>query len=136
MNWLIYSLLGMIIQGSILFLVKWFSFNTHPLIILLYQYLGSVIAMGGYLYLKKTGFKIKNKQTIFILLSGFLVSTGLSFYYLAIGLTNTSQVVPLHNVGITLLPIMLAYFFLKEKITMKTTIGITCSILCIILLTI
>jgi len=94
MNWLIYSLLAMIIQGVVLFLVKLFSFNVHPFIILLYQYIGSIILMLVYLLLKKISFRVKRKQLFPLLFSGFLVSTGLAFYYLALGLETASRVVP------------------------------------------
>ncbi|PIU62183.1 hypothetical protein COS83_02830 [archaeon CG07_land_8_20_14_0_80_38_8] len=136
MNWLIYSLLAMIIQGVVLFLVKLFSFNVHPFIILLYQYIGSIILMLVYLLLKKISFRVKRKQLFPLLFSGFLVSTGLAFYYLALGLETASRVVPLHNVGITVLPVLLAVLFLKEKMDWKKFIGIACSIICIIFLTI
>jgi len=136
MNWIHYTLIAMVLQGAILFTVKLFSFQTNPLIVLLYQYVGSVIVLFFYILIKKISFKINFKELLWVFLSGFLVSTGLSFYYLAIGLGEASKVIPIHNVGITLFPALLGFFFLKEKVTKKTILGIICSIVCVILLTI
>jgi uncharacterized membrane protein len=135
MNWLVYALLGMVLQGSILFTVKLFSFQTHPLIILLYQYIGSVIVVFIYLLIKKVKLKLSKKNLLLTFLSGLLVSTGLSFYYLAIGLGETSRVIPLHNIGVTLLPAILGFTLLKEKINKKVIIGLLCSLISILLLT-
>ena len=136
MNWFFYAFIAMLIQGLVLFIVKLLSSSVHPLTILFFQYIGSLIAMGLYLIYKRISFKIPKKQLGIVLFSGFLVSTGLSFYYLSIGLQNASIVVPLHNIGITLIPVILAFAFLKEKSNKRTLIGIVCSIICIILLTV
>lgn len=135
-GWVIYALLAMLLQGLVLFTVKVFSFQTHPLVVLLYQYIGSLIVLLAYLLIKKINFKLKKKELFWVLLSGFLISTGLSFYYLAIGLGEASKVIPLHNVGITLIPAILGFTLLKEKLNMRTIIGLIFAILCIIFLTI
>jgi uncharacterized membrane protein len=122
-------------MGTVLFIVKLLSFNVSPLVILFYQYIGSLISAFSFLRIKKVSFGIKKRNLLMVLLSGVLVSTGLSFYYLAIGLTTASRVVPIHNVGITLVPAILAFLFLKEKITKRVVIGLIASIICIILLT-
>jgi len=135
MNWLFYSILGAFLQGLVLFLVKFFSFNTPPLVVLFFQYAGSIFAMIIYLKCKKVSFKIALGELPKLFLSGFLVSTGLSFYYLAIGLMSASVVVPLHNVGITILPALIAFLLLKEKATKKVVLGIFCSIIAILFFT-
>lgn len=136
MNWLLFSLLAMVIQGMVLFIVKVFSLGVHPLIILLYQYLGSVVGVSSYLLYKGLTPKLGKKAVSLALLSGFLVSTGLSFYYMAISLTSASRIVPLHNVGITLIPSLLGFVFLKEKVNKRVIIGLIFSIISIIFLTI
>lgn len=135
MNWQAYALIAMILQGTILFTVKLFSFDTPALIILLYQYVGSIISILIYLVIKKISFKLKPKKLLLCFLSGILVSTGLSFYYDAISTGPASKVIPLQNVGITILPAILGFAALKEKITPKTIIGIILSITSILLLT-
>lgn len=135
MSWFFYTLIGMFFQGTILFLVKLLSVEVHPLTILFYQYIGSLITMLAYLLIKKININLKRKDLIPVFFSGFLVSTGLSFYYLAIGLESASVIVPLHNVGITLIPVLLAFLFLKEKMNKRTILGIIFSITCIVLLT-
>lgn len=134
MNWFRYVLLAMLIQGTVLFLVKLLSFSTNPLTVLLYQYIGSLITLSAYLVIKKSGFKVERKYVKRVLLSGFLVSTGLSFLYLGIGLMRASIVAPIHSVGLTLLPALLGFAYLKEKASKRVLIGILCSVLSIILL--
>jgi uncharacterized membrane protein len=129
-------MLAMIGQGALLFIIKLLSFDTPPLLLLSYQYVGSLIMITLYLIIKNVSFKLKRVELLKILFTGFLVSTGLSFYYLAISLSDASKVVPLHNVGITLLPAILAFIYLKEKINKKIIAGLICSVLCIIFLTI
>ncbi len=136
MNWIYYTIVAMIIIGGLLFFIKLLSFNVFPLVLLSYQYIGSLITIFIYLLIRKISFSVNRINLIKIFLSGLLVSTGLSFYYLSISLTSTSRVVPLHNVGVTLLPALLAFIFLKEKITKRVIAGLACSVLCIIFLTI
>nr|MBD3312158.1 EamA family transporter [archaeon] len=136
MNWLLFSLFAMVIQGTVLFLVKFFSLSVHPLVILLFQYFGSFVGVSSYLLYKGLTPRLSKRELGVALLSGFLVSTGLSFYYLAISLTSASRVVPLHNVGITLIPSLLGFVFLKEKVDKRVVIGLIFSIISIIFLTI
>lgn len=135
MQWLGYSLTAMFLQGLLLFLVKLFSFSIHPLSLLLLQYLSSVVVIFVFIILKKISLRINKNDFAMLLLSGFLVSTGLALYYNAISLANVSRVVPAHNVGITLLPALLAFVLLKERITRRLVLGLLCSVACIIFLT-
>jgi uncharacterized membrane protein len=135
MTWLVYALFAMFFQGLVLFLVKLFSSNVHPITILFFQYVGSLISITIYLFYKRISFKLPRKYVVFVFVSSFLVSTGLALYYLAIGLQNASIVVPVHNVGITVLPAILAYTLLKEKVTRRSLLGIACSVICILVLT-
>lgn len=136
MKWIYYSVLGMLMQGILLFIVKILAFDVHPLNILAFQYIGSLIIVFPYLLFKKVDFKLKLSNFLKIMLAGFLVATGLSFYYLAISLSEASRVVPIHSIGLTLVPALLAFVFLKEKITKRLIAGLICSILCVIFLTI
>lgn len=136
MSWLVYALVAMITQGTILFIVKSLSFNINPLVILLYQYVGSLIASIVYLLYKKVSFKVKRRHIGRVLLSGFLVSTGLAFYYLSLGLASASRVVPIHNIGITLIPAVYGFIYLKEALNKRVIIGIACSLVSILLLAI
>ncbi len=136
MNWFFLSFIAMFLQGVILFLVKVLTGGINPLVILFYQYAGSLLCVAVFVSYKKINFRVERKKLIYILLSGFLVSTGLSFYYLSISLYTISRVSAIHNTGITLFPLLLAIVFLKEKINLRLILGIACSIVCIIFLTI
>lgn len=136
MSWVFYAILGMIIQGTILFLVKLFSARTNPLTILFFQYFGSLIITSIYLTYKKISVKLKKEALIKVLLSSFLISTGLSFYYLAISLQEASLIVPLHNIGITLIPVLLGFTLLKEKYNVRTILGVLLAIISITLITV
>ena len=100
------------------------------------QYFGGLISIIIYVKVKKFNFKIKRNELFLALLSGFLISTGISFYYMAIKLAPISIVSPLQSVGIILMHSILGFSFLNEKLTKKTIIGLACAILCIIFLTI
>lgn len=134
-KWFIYSFIAMVLEGTLLFIVKLLSLDTSLLTVLLFQYVGSLICTVVYLTIRRVKIKVKPAELIRILLSGFMVTTGFSFYYTAISMAPASIVVPLHNVGLTLLPSTLAFVFLREKINARVIIGIVCAVLCIILLT-
>ncbi|MDD4352849.1 MAG: EamA family transporter [Candidatus Nanoarchaeia archaeon] len=136
MNWFFYAVSAMILQGILVFTIKPLSSIFNPLLLLFMQYFGGLISVIIYVKIKKFKLKINKKELLLALLSGFLVSTGLSFYYLAIKLAPISIVSPLQSIGIMMMQAFLGFFALKEKISKKGLIGIVCSILCIIFLTI
>jgi uncharacterized membrane protein len=136
MNWFIYALIAMFLQGILIFIVKVLSSSFNPLLLLFMQYFGGLISIIIYVKVKKFSLKIKKNELILALLSGFLVSTGISFYYLAIKLAPISIVSPLQSIGIILMHSILGFSFLKEKLNKKVLIGLVCSIFCIIFLTI
>jgi len=136
MNWFNLVLSAMLLQGSLVFFVKLLTNYFNPLNLLLMQYVGSLIALSCYFLVKRLKPLVTRRELLLSFLSGFFVSTGLSFYYLAINLGEVSRVAPLQSVGVTLIPTLLAFIFLKEKINKRVILGIACSILCIILLSI
>lgn len=135
MKWVGLALLAMLAQGTVLFVAKKFSATVSPLTVLFWQYAGSLAVMTPYLFARK-GFKIGGQDFLKVVLSAFLVSTGLSFYYIALHLGLASHVVPLHNVGTTLLPALLGFAFLNEKVSKRVVLGLVFSVLCIVLLTV
>jgi uncharacterized membrane protein len=136
MEWFFYAVSAMILQGILVFAIKPLTAIFNPLLLLFMQYFGGLISVIVYAKVKKFNLKINKKELILALLSGFLVSTGLSFYYLAIKLAPVSIVSPLQSVGVMLMQVMLGFGFLKERMTKKAVLGIACSVLCIIFLTI
>jgi uncharacterized membrane protein len=136
MNWFFYAIIAMFLQGTLVFIIKLLSSTFNPLLLLFMQYFGGLISIIFYVKVKKFNLKIKRNELFLTLLSGFLISTGISFYYLAIKLAPISIVSPLQSVGIILMHSILGFSFLNEKLTKKTIIGLTCAILCIIFLTI
>ncbi len=136
MDWFFYAFLATIIQGLLVFTIKPLSSIFNPLMLLFMQYFGGLIFAVIYAKIKGFNFKLNKKELLLSLLSGFLVSTGLSFYYLAIQLGQISIVSPLQSVGIMLMHALLGFAVLKEKMRLKVILGIASSILCIILLTI
>ena len=81
MNWLFFAITSMLLMGLVLFLIKLLSFGINPLLLLFYQYLGAWITLTIYILIKRINLKISKKNLFKILLSGFFVSTGLSFYF-------------------------------------------------------
>lgn len=136
MDWFFYASISMILQGILVFSIKPLTVFFNPLLLLLMQYFGGIICATFYLLIKKISFKITKKELILAFVSGFLVSTGLSFYYLAIRLAPVSIVSPLQSIGIVLIQSSLGFILLKEKANKKSVFGIICAILCIIFLTI
>lgn len=136
MSWFIYCLTAMFIEGILLFIVKLLSFNSNPLVILTFQYLGSLICVAAYTWMRKIDIRLKSKELIKILIGGFLVSTGFSSFYIAISMAPASIVIPLHNISLTIIPSILAVIFLKEKVTKKSLFGILAAIISVALLTV
>ncbi len=135
-NWLKYVILALTIQGFVIFFVKIFSSTVNPVLILFFQYIGSFISVCFYLLLKRIKPKVNKRELLLAVLSGLLLSTGLSFYYLSISLANVSIVSSLQSIGITIIPVILGLFVLKEKLTKRLVIGLVCAFLGIIFLTI
>jgi uncharacterized membrane protein len=136
MSWFFYALIAMVLQGVLVFTIKPLSAVYNPLLLLFMQYFGGLIGVIIYVKAKKFNLKINKKELILALISGFLVSTGLSFYYLAIKLAPVSIISPLQSIGIMLMQGILGFLVLKERITKKILLGFLCAILCIIFLTI
>jgi transporter family protein len=92
----------------------------------------------GLVFLTGTQFQIANisqKSWIFLILSG--IATGLSwlFYYKALQIGEASKVVPIDKFSVVI-SMILAFFILKEALTVKTVIGgilITAGTICLIL---
>jgi len=128
--------MAVLLQGTLVFAIKPLTGIFNPVLLLFMQYLGGLISVVIYVLVKKFNLSIKKRELKLSLVSGFLVSTGLTFYYMAIKLLPISIASPVQSVGIILMQSFFGFVFLKEKLTKKVVMGIVCSILCIILLTI
>lgn len=135
MEWFVYAVIAMLLQGVLVFFIKLLSPNFSSVFLLFMQYTGGLISVLFYVLIRKFKLRISRHELCLALLSGFLVSTGLSFYYTAIKLAPVSIVSPLQSVGIILMQGVLGVAFLKEKVTRRVIAGIVCSVLCIIFLT-
>ncbi|MDD5417901.1 MAG: EamA family transporter [Candidatus Nanoarchaeia archaeon] len=136
MIWLAYALGAMALQGLVIFIVKAFSFRLSPLLVLLFQYIGSILLLSLYLKHKKINLHLDKLCVKKVFASGFLVSTGLSLYYLALGLAEASKVATIQSVGVTVLPVLFAFLILKEKVTKRLFAGLVFAVMCILFLTI
>lgn len=63
-----------------------------------------------------------HKALFFIVLSGVAGATSWLFYFLALKLGKVSQVVPIDRLSVVF-ALVLAFFFLSEKISLKVGIG-------------
>ena len=126
----------MILQGILVFAIKPLSKVFSPVLLLFMQYLGGLISVIVYVLVKKFKLNITKRELVLALVSGFLVSTGLTFYYLSISILPISIASPVQSVGIMLMQSFFGFIFLKEKLTKRVAFGIICSILCIVFLTI
>jgi uncharacterized membrane protein len=91
-DWLKYTLAAVLIQGAVVFIVKILSITINPLSILLVQYFGALISTVIYLGVKQVKPVVTKREALLAVLSGFLLATGLSFYYIAIDLGSVSVV--------------------------------------------
>lgn len=77
---------------------------------------------------------ISKKSLIFLIISGLATGASWIFYFKALSLANASKVVPIDKLSIVF-SILLAFFILKEAISIKAFVGIV--LICIgILMTI
>lgn len=83
--------------------------------------------------MQNEGAKMDGKGWILLLISGVL--TGLSWlsYFKAMSLADVSKVVPLNRISV-IMTILLASYFLKETLTLKTILGGTLMIIGTILM--
>lgn len=136
MEWFFYALTAMFLQGLLILSIKPLSSIFNPLLLLFMQYFGGLISVVIYVLVKKFKLRITRHELMLALVSGFLVSTGISFYYTAIKLAPVSIVSPLQSIGILLMQGILGFTVLKERLTKRVIIGLSCAVACIILLSI
>jgi len=126
MSWLIYALLSALFAAATAILAKVGVKNINSnlatairTIVILFFAWGIVFAQG----LHKQIPSISKGALIFLILSGF--ATGLSwlFYFRALQVGEASKVAPIDKFSLVL-TIVLAAFFLKEKITLPIGLGV------------
>ncbi|NMB56936.1 EamA family transporter [Candidatus Beckwithbacteria bacterium] len=125
MQWLIFAFLSAVFAAITAILAKIgvkdvnsnLATAIRTIVILLFAW-GIVFAQGTYKDLSS----IPKPTLIFLILSG--ITTGLSwlFYFRALQLGEASKVVPIDKLSLVL-TIILAFFILQEKITLKVLLG-------------
>lgn len=79
---------------------------------------GIVFSTGSFKGIKN----ISNKSMIFLILSGLATSLSWLFYYKAIQVSQVTKVIAIDKLSI-LITIILAFFILNEKLTIKSIFG-------------
>jgi bacterial/archaeal transporter family protein len=135
-KWLIYALLSAVFAGLTSILGKIGIENVESnLGTAIRTIVVLIVAWGIVFWLSKVQEikKIDRRSWIFILLSGF--TTGLSWlsYYHALKYGLAGIVVPMDKLSIVV-TIAFAYIFLKEKLSLKATLGLVLLIICTLLL--
>ncbi|MDF0681274.1 MAG: DMT family transporter [Candidatus Nitrosocosmicus sp.] len=119
-----YLFLSAILYGSISTVAKPFLNNIHPVLLssMVYLVIGFTLL---FIYIKPKQFFVTNKQTfgLIILVGIFGGVCGPILYFTGLSLTNASIASVLINAEF-IFTIVLAYFFLKERITRSAVIGI------------
>ena len=129
----IFALATMVLGGIWVVLVKIASQTLSPRSIFIIQVIGSLIA--GFIVLISLNFKpeFHGKGIFFSTLATIVGSLSGLFFLYAISKDKISVIAPLTALS-PVITILLAYFFLKEPITLKEGIGMLLAILAIVLL--
>jgi len=135
-SWFTYAVLGMIIQGITLFIVKLILPYSGNYSLLFMQYFGGFLCVIIYILIKKSWTKMKVKDILFANMCGAFSSLGVGFFYLALNETLISVAAPVRGAGFLIFTSLLGVIFLKEKITFKKVLGLVLAALGIIFLTI
>jgi bacterial/archaeal transporter family protein len=125
MSWIIYALLSAFFAALTSILAKIGIKNVdsnlataiRTIVIILFAW-GIVLYQGTY----KGIAKLSSFSLLFLILSG--LATGLSwlFYFRALQMGNASQVAPIDKLSLVI-TIILAFFLLREKVTLYTIFG-------------
>lgn len=135
-KWYVLVTSATVLMGVILFVAKVLMRGLHPLIIIPFQFVGSMIFLFVLITNRGINMKIDLKTLLFLFLIGGLIATGFTFYYIALSIADVSRVVPLQNIGHIIVPTVLAIVFLKEKITVRECCALICAILSMIVMSV
>lgn len=134
-DWLIFSLLALLLWGLWGFFPKLASNYISSKSFLIYDIIGTVAI--GVIVLFVTGFKLEthNLGITYGILAGIAGTLGLLFFLFAISKGKVSIIAPLTALY-PVVTILLAFLILKEPITLKQGIGIVLALVSILLLSI
>jgi drug/metabolite transporter (DMT)-like permease len=135
MKWQNYAILGMIIQGIVVFLVKLVLPFSERYSLLLMQYFGAFICASIYILCKKSWKKMDKKEIILSLTCGAFSFSGVASFYMALNETAVSIAAPVRGAGFLILTSAIGIIFLKEKISLKKITGLALAAIGIIFLT-
>ncbi|MDE6357040.1 MAG: EamA family transporter [Eubacteriales bacterium] len=135
--WLFYAILSAFFAGATSILAKIGIQNVNSNLatairttVILFLAWGIAFASGSISGISSIG----KKSLLFLIISGLATGASWIFYFKALSLANASKVVPIDKLSIVF-SILLAFFILKEAISIKAFIGIV--LICIgILMTI
>ena len=133
MDYLMLSLLSMVLIGFNTFAVKLVSQNLHPALLLVTKF--GVGLVGLFLYLGYSRVPLVwNRYVIYGCLLGIWWSVVMVMYYTAIARGPLSVVIPLFNLNL-IIPALLGFFFLHEPMTVSKILGLIFACLAVVLLT-
>jgi len=135
-KWLIYAILGMVTNGLTLFFAKIFLSYSGAYSLVFMQFLGGFLCVSAYILIKKSWKTMGLKEIALACSCGAFSSLGVTFFYLALNETLISVAAPIRGSGFLIFTSLLGVVFLKEKITLKKSIGLILAVLAIIFLTI
>jgi len=131
--WLIHTLLALVLWGFWAFFPKLATKYIDPKSVLVFQGIGFVLV--GFVVLVGMRFQPETRLpgVIYALLTGIFAAAGMIFFLAAIKNGKVSTIVPITALY-PVLSILLAFFILREPITVKQLIGIGFAFIAIYLL--
>jgi len=131
-DWLIFSILALILWGIFGLFPKLATNYISPKSAFVYEILGALIV--GIVVLSIIGFKpeINTKGFTFAILAGIIGSLGLLFFFFAISKGKASVTVTMTALY-PLITILLAFLILKEPITLKQGVGMIFALIAMLL---
>jgi transporter family protein len=133
MDYLMLSLLSMVLIGFNTFAVKLVSQNLHPALLLVTKFGVGLVGLFLYLGYSKVPL-VWNRYVIYGCLLGIWWSVVMVMYYTAIARGPLSVVIPLFNLNL-IIPALLGFFFLHEPMTVSKILGLIFACLAVVLLT-
>ncbi|MBI4150475.1 EamA family transporter [Candidatus Woesearchaeota archaeon] len=131
-EWLMYSILALIVFGFWGFFPKLAGNYISPKSVMLYEVLGAIIIGMGVLFLVNFKPETHPYGILFGILTGIAATLGSLFYIFAVRYKQVSIVVTMTALY-PVITILLAFLFLNESITIRQGIGMVFALIAIVL---
>jgi transporter family protein len=131
-SWFIHAIIAFFLFGLWGFFPKLATNYIHPKSALAYEVLGGIVIAILILYLLKFRPEFDIRGLLFATLAGMAGTLGVLFFLFAVSQGKTSTVVTLTALY-PLVTILLAFFILKEPITLKQGVGMMFALVAMIL---